>query len=53
MSRFSGAWTGFKVVTDVADSHETVAAEPVPDPVIPDFAWRGVRGSRRASPASI
>ena len=41
MSRFSGAWTGFKVVTDVADSHEIVAAEPVPDPVIPDFTWRG------------
>ncbi|MEO3822362.1 indolepyruvate ferredoxin oxidoreductase family protein [Actinomadura sp. B10D3] len=41
MSRFSGAWTGFKVVTDVADSYETVDAEPVPDPVLPDFAWRG------------
>ncbi|NKZ07347.1 indolepyruvate ferredoxin oxidoreductase family protein [Actinomadura latina] len=41
MSRFSGAWTGFKIVTDVADSHETVAAEPVPDPVLPEFAWRG------------
>ncbi|MFA1541138.1 indolepyruvate ferredoxin oxidoreductase family protein [Actinomadura monticuli] len=41
MSRFSGAWTGFKVVTDVADSHETVTAEPVPDPVLPEFTWRG------------
>jgi indolepyruvate ferredoxin oxidoreductase len=41
MSRFSGAWTGFKVVTDVADSHETVDAEPVPDPVLPEFTWRG------------
>ncbi len=41
MSRFSGAWTGFKVVTDVADSHEIVAAEPVPDPVLPEFGWRG------------
>ncbi|TMQ96627.1 indolepyruvate ferredoxin oxidoreductase family protein [Actinomadura soli] len=41
MSRFSGAWTGFKVVTDVADSHETVDAEPVPDPVLPEFGWRG------------
>ncbi|MGH3244107.1 MAG: indolepyruvate ferredoxin oxidoreductase family protein, partial [Spirillospora sp.] len=43
MSRFSGAWTGFKVVTDVADSHETVDVEPVPDPVIPEFEWRGRR----------
>ncbi|TDD90802.1 indolepyruvate ferredoxin oxidoreductase family protein [Actinomadura rubrisoli] len=41
MSRFSGAWTGFKVVTDVADSHEVVDVEPVPDPVVPEFAWRG------------
>lgn len=41
MSRFSGAWTGFKVVTDVADSYETVDAEPVPDPVLPAFSWRG------------
>nr|WP_281258299.1 indolepyruvate ferredoxin oxidoreductase family protein [Actinomadura mexicana] len=41
MSRFSGAWTGFKVVTDVADSHEIVDVEPVPDPVHPEFAWRG------------
>ncbi|WP_433477074.1 indolepyruvate ferredoxin oxidoreductase family protein [Spirillospora sp. CA-142024] len=41
MSRFSGAWTGFKVVTDVADSHETVTAEPVPAPLLPEFTWRG------------
>ncbi|NDU73119.1 indolepyruvate ferredoxin oxidoreductase family protein [Actinomadura sp. DSM 109109] len=41
MSRFSGAWTGFKVVTDVADSHEVVDVEPLPDPVYPEFAWRG------------
>ena len=41
MSRFSGAWTGFKLVTDVADSHEVVDVEPVPDPVIPEFTWRG------------
>ncbi|MFG2250269.1 indolepyruvate ferredoxin oxidoreductase family protein [Spirillospora sp. NPDC048823] len=41
MSRFSGAWTGFKVVTDVADSHEVVDAAQVPDPVLPEFAWRG------------
>ncbi|RSN67317.1 hypothetical protein DMH08_13680 [Actinomadura sp. WAC 06369] len=41
MSRFSGAWTGFKVVTDVADSHEVVDVAPLPDPVLPEFAWRG------------
>ncbi|WP_242619632.1 indolepyruvate ferredoxin oxidoreductase family protein [Actinomadura fibrosa] len=41
MSRFSGAWVGFKLVTDVADSHEIVDVEPVPDPVVPEFAWRG------------
>ncbi|TDB85438.1 indolepyruvate ferredoxin oxidoreductase family protein [Actinomadura sp. KC216] len=41
MSRFSGAWTGFKVVTDVADSHEIVDVEPVPDPVLPEFRWQG------------
>ncbi|MBW8483127.1 indolepyruvate ferredoxin oxidoreductase family protein [Actinomadura parmotrematis] len=41
MSRYSGAWVGFKVVTDVADGFETVDAAPVPAPVRPDFAWRG------------
>lgn len=41
MSRFSGAWTGFKVVTDVADSHEIVDVAPVPGPVLPEFEWRG------------
>ncbi|MFI0482375.1 indolepyruvate ferredoxin oxidoreductase family protein [Actinomadura sp. 9N215] len=41
MSRFSGAWTGFKIVTDVADSHEIVDVAPVPDPVLPGFEWRG------------
>ncbi|TYK49387.1 indolepyruvate ferredoxin oxidoreductase family protein [Actinomadura decatromicini] len=41
MSRFSGAWTGFKLVTDVADSHEIVHVEPVPDPVLPEFTWQG------------
>ncbi|WP_131741146.1 indolepyruvate ferredoxin oxidoreductase family protein [Actinomadura roseirufa] len=41
MSRFSGAWVGFKLVTDVADSLETVDVEPVPGPVVPEFAWRG------------
>ncbi|GAA4225228.1 indolepyruvate ferredoxin oxidoreductase family protein [Actinomadura meridiana] len=41
MSRFSGAWTGFKVVTDVADSHEVVDVEPVKGLVVPEFEWRG------------
>ncbi|WP_242900847.1 indolepyruvate ferredoxin oxidoreductase family protein [Actinomadura terrae] len=41
MSRFSGAWTGFKLVTDVADSHEVVDVEPVPDFTVPEWEWRG------------
>ncbi|WP_067456097.1 indolepyruvate ferredoxin oxidoreductase family protein [Actinomadura macra] len=41
MSRFSGAWVGFKVVTDVADSHEVVDVAPVPDHVVPEWEWRG------------
>ncbi|WP_433245573.1 indolepyruvate ferredoxin oxidoreductase family protein [Actinomadura nitritigenes] len=41
MSRFSGAWTGFKLVTDVADSLEVVDVAPVPDPVVPELEWRG------------
>ncbi|MQY05840.1 indolepyruvate ferredoxin oxidoreductase family protein [Actinomadura macrotermitis] len=43
MSRFSGAWTGFKIVTDVADGFEVVDAAPVDAPVLPEFAWRGRR----------
>ncbi|WP_067832585.1 indolepyruvate ferredoxin oxidoreductase family protein [Actinomadura kijaniata] len=40
MSRFSGAWVGFKAVTDVCDAHEVVDVTPVPVPVIPEFTWR-------------
>ncbi|MFI6521039.1 indolepyruvate ferredoxin oxidoreductase family protein [Spirillospora sp. NPDC050679] len=41
MSRYSGAWVGFKVITDVADAHEVVDVAPVGAPVPPEFAWRG------------
>ncbi|QXJ24326.1 indolepyruvate ferredoxin oxidoreductase family protein [Actinomadura graeca] len=41
MSRFSGAWVGLKVVTDVADSHEVLDVAPVPDHIVPGFEWRG------------
>ncbi|MGI5164281.1 indolepyruvate ferredoxin oxidoreductase family protein [Spirillospora sp. CA-253888] len=41
MSRYSGAWVGFKVITDVADAHEVVDVAPVGAPVLPEFAWRG------------
>jgi indolepyruvate ferredoxin oxidoreductase len=41
MSRFSGAWAGFKIVTNVADGYELVDLAPVTDIVVPDFEWRG------------
>ncbi|MFC9970193.1 indolepyruvate ferredoxin oxidoreductase family protein [Spirillospora sp. NPDC127200] len=41
MSRYSGAWVGFKIITDVADAHEVVDVAPVGAPVLPEFAWRG------------
>jgi indolepyruvate ferredoxin oxidoreductase len=51
MSRFSGAWAGFKIVTNVADAYELVDLAPVTDIVIPDFEWRGKPWKPTVKPA--
>ncbi|MET7900524.1 indolepyruvate ferredoxin oxidoreductase family protein [Streptomyces sp. NPDC005355] len=39
LSRFSGAWVGFTIVTNVADAYETVSLDSRIDIVTPEFAW--------------
>nr|WP_051115008.1 indolepyruvate ferredoxin oxidoreductase family protein [Actinokineospora enzanensis] len=41
MSRFSGSWTGFTVVTAVGDAYEVVDLGATPDIVVPPFEWDG------------
>ncbi len=41
MSRYTGLWVGFKIVTDVADSYSTVQVAPVDHIERPAFEYRG------------
>ncbi|SDI64204.1 indolepyruvate ferredoxin oxidoreductase [Actinokineospora alba] len=41
MSRFSGAWTGFTVVTNIGDAYEIVDLGATPEIVVPEFEWDG------------
>ncbi len=41
MSRFSGAWTGFTVVTNIGDAYEVVDLGATPRIVVPEFEWDG------------
>ncbi|MBM7770659.1 indolepyruvate ferredoxin oxidoreductase [Actinokineospora baliensis] len=41
MSRFSGAWTAFTVVTAIGDAYEVVDLGVVPEIVVPEFEWDG------------
>ncbi|GAA3009028.1 indolepyruvate ferredoxin oxidoreductase family protein [Actinokineospora diospyrosa] len=41
MSRFSGAWTAFTVVTAIGDAYEVVDLGVVPEVVVPEFEWNG------------
>ncbi|GLZ38351.1 indolepyruvate ferredoxin oxidoreductase family protein [Actinokineospora sp. NBRC 105648] len=41
MSRFSGAWTGFTVVTAIGDAYEIVDLGATPRIVVPEFEWDG------------
>ncbi|GAA3021243.1 indolepyruvate ferredoxin oxidoreductase family protein [Actinokineospora globicatena] len=41
MSRFSGAWTAFTVVTAIGDAYEVVDLSAVPEIAVPEFEWNG------------
>ncbi|KAA2258134.1 indolepyruvate ferredoxin oxidoreductase family protein [Solihabitans fulvus] len=41
MSRFSGAWVGFTVVTNVGDAYEVIDLGVEQDFVVPEFEWNG------------
>ncbi|WP_067520877.1 indolepyruvate ferredoxin oxidoreductase family protein [Alloactinosynnema sp. L-07] len=41
LSRFSGAWTGFTIVTNIGDAYEIVDLGATPEIVIPEFSWDG------------
>ncbi len=41
LSRYCGAWVGFKVVTDVADGFGTATIDPALSIVQPEFTFRG------------
>ncbi|WP_156753972.1 DUF6537 domain-containing protein [Actinokineospora pegani] len=41
MSRFTGSWTGFTVVTDVADACERVELGAPVRVAVPEFGWEG------------
>ncbi len=41
LSRYSGLWTGFKIVTNIADAFTTAQVAPVENIVRPAFDWNG------------
>ena len=41
LSRFSGAWVGFKIVTNIADAYGTVTLRPDPTIIRPNFEYNG------------
>ena len=41
LSRFSGAWVGFKIVTNVADAYSTVNLKADPKIIRPSFEYNG------------
>lgn len=54
MSRFSGAWVGFKIVTNVADAFATVDADPARITIAPtDLDWRHSQSSTLIAPFSL
>jgi indolepyruvate ferredoxin oxidoreductase len=41
LSRYSGLWVGFKIVTDIADGFGTADIEPIDGVIRPDFTYNG------------
>lgn len=41
LSRFSGLWVAFKVVTDIADAFATVDIKPIKNIELPEFTFEG------------
>ena len=53
LSRYSGCWVGFKIVTDVADGYSTVDVAPVADVKRPDFTFNSQPWQHLQSPALL
>ncbi|MEM7533658.1 MAG: indolepyruvate ferredoxin oxidoreductase family protein [Chloroflexota bacterium] len=42
MSRYSGSWVGFKIITNVADGYATAKVRPIEEIIRPTFMYNGL-----------
>jgi indolepyruvate ferredoxin oxidoreductase len=53
LSRYSGAWVGLKVVTNVADSFETAVIRPITQIIHPEFSFNGKGWQHSQNPVLV
>lgn len=53
LSRYSGAWVGFKIVTNVADAFSTAEVYPIENIVRPEFLFNGRPWQHTQNPALL